>query len=155
MVGTVAVGAVGLVPHPAFAIGGVRRRWLCHAIAEEVEAQQLDERRKLGEQLRLREPSKETRVVAMMVVELAHHHHALPLGDGHQELAAAALAELAEGLRRLVLLLGGKSDARSMKQLLPSMAEQHLVELALEPATLRRAVAEEHARIRRQGRSCA
>ena len=60
VVGTVAVGAVRLAPHAAFAIGGVRRRWLWHAIAEQVEAQQLGERRKLGQQLGLREPSEES-----------------------------------------------------------------------------------------------
>ena len=44
-------------------------------------------------------------VVLVVGVELAHRHHALPLGDRHQHLAAAAVAELAEGLRRLVLLV--------------------------------------------------
>src|SRR6476646_4683699 len=148
VVGTVAVGAVGLAPHPAFAIGGVRRRWLCHAIAEEVEAQQLGERRKLGEKLRLREPSKETRVVAMMVEELAHHHHALPLGYGHEELATAAIAELAERLRRLVLAVGREVGRAQHEAALAVHGGEHLVELALEPATLRRAVAQEYARIR-------
>ena len=45
-------------------------------------------------------------------------------------------------------LLGGKSLARSMKQLLSLMAVQHAVDLALEAAALGRPVAQEDARLR-------
>mgnify|MGYP003694718563 CR=1 FL=1 len=79
----------------------------CHRIAaEQIEPQHLHQRRDLRQQLGVLEPVGEARVLPMLGVELAHHHHALPVGDGHQDRAAAALAELAEGLRRLVLLVG-------------------------------------------------
>jgi hypothetical protein len=66
-------------------------------------------------------------------VELAHHHHALPVGDGTRIERPAALAELAEGLRRLVLLVGRKSLARSMKQFLPIIAGRRRSSWRLKP----------------------
>ena len=81
----------------------------------------------------------------MLGVELAHHHHALPLGDRHQDRAAAALAELAEGLRGLVLLVGREIARPQHEAGLARHGRQHLVELALEAAALRRPVAQEDA----------
>ena len=84
---------------------------------------------------------------AMLGVELAHHHHALPVRDRHQDRAAAALAELAEGLRRLVLLVGREVARPQHEAVLAHHGRQHPVELALEAAALRRPVAQEDARL--------
>ena len=109
--------------------------------------------RDVGEQLGALEPVGEAGIVAMLGVELAHHHHALPVGDRHQDRAAAALAELAEGLRRLVLLVGRKIARPQHEAVLAHHGRQHAVELALEAAALRRPVAQEDARLGRKARS--
>ena len=58
----------------------------------------------------------------MLRMELAHHHHALPVGDGHQQRSAAFSRNLRNACAVWFFLLGGKSLARSMKQFLSSMA---------------------------------
>ena len=77
-----------------------------HVVAEQVEPQQLRQRGDGGQQPGALEPVGKARIVPVLGVKLAHHHHALPVGDRHQDGAPALLAELAEGLRRLVLLVG-------------------------------------------------
>ncbi len=125
----------------------LRDRRLRQRAAEEIEAQQLDDRDQVRQQLGVFEPGCEARIVAMMGVELAHGDHALPLGDRHQDLAAAGVAELAEGLRRLVLLVRREVGRAQHEAALAGHRRQHLVELALQAAALGRAVAEKHAAV--------
>ena len=66
----------------------------------------------------------------MLGVELAHHDHALPVRDRHQDGAAALLAELAEGLRGLVLLVGRKVARPQHEAHAIAHGRQHAVDLA-------------------------
>ena len=99
-----------------------------------------------GQQLRLLHPGGEARIAPVPGVKLAHHHHALPLGDRHHDGPAAGLAEFAVGLRRLVLAVGRKLAGPQHEAGLAPHRRQHFVELALEPAALRRPVADENPR---------
>ena len=78
----------------------------------------------------------------MLGMKLAHHHHALPVGDRHQQRTPADLAELAEGLRGLVLLVGRKVARPQHEALLAHHRRQQPVEYVVhrhctdEPARL-------------------
>ena len=71
-------------------------------------------------------------------------------GIGTSKLAAAAVAEFAEGLRRLVLLVRREVAGAQHEAGLALHRRQHLVELALQATALRRAVAQEDAQIIRK-----
>ena len=86
----------------------------------------------------------------MMGVELAHHHHAFPLRNWHEHLAASGIAELTEGQRRLILSVGRKVACPQHEARLALHGGQHLVELPLEAAALRRSITQKHARLGRQ-----
>ena len=66
-------------------------------------------------------------------------------GIGTSSGAAAGLAELAEGLGGLVLLVGREIARPQHEAGLALHGRQHAIELALEAATLRRPVAQEDA----------
>ena len=68
-------------------------------------------------------------------------------GIGTSTRAAAVLAELAEGLRGLVLLVGREIARAQHEAALAPHGRQHAVELALEAAALRRPVAQEDAAV--------
>ncbi len=74
-----------------------------NAAAKQVKSQKLDHDHDVGEQARILEPCREPGVLAIVGVEFAHRHDALPLGYRHDDLTAAILAEFAHGLRGLVL----------------------------------------------------
>jgi hypothetical protein len=83
----------------------------------------------------------------MVGVELAHHHHALPLGNWHHKRTAAGLAKLAESLCRLVLAIGREVGGAQHEALLGAHVGQHAVELTLQATALGRLVAHEHAAV--------
>ena len=86
-------------------------------------------------------------IAAMMRGEFAHRHHAFPLGDRHEQLAAAAVAEFAERLRGLVFLVRREVAGAQHEAGLALHRGQNLVELTLQAAALRRAIAQENAHI--------
>jgi hypothetical protein len=120
-------------------------------VAQQIESQQLRHAWYGREQLGALEPVAEARVEAVLGLELAHHDHALPVRDRHQDRAAALLAELAESLGGLVLLVGREVARPQHEAALvapPSVihGREHAVDLALQAAALGRPVAQEDAR---------
>src|SRR6185295_10156789 len=83
----------------------------------------------------------------MLGVELAHHHHTLPVQDRHQDRAPSQLPELTKGLSCLVLLVGGKVARAQQEGAAAAAGGKELIELTLEPAALRRAIAQKYARL--------
>src|SRR5262245_54245790 len=136
---------------------GVCRRgselaWRCgpglEAAAKQLEPQELCQRENVGEQLGALEPLRKPGAAAVLGVELAHHHHALPIRDRHQDRAPAQFAEFAEGLSGLILLVEWKIAGAQKKGTAASHGGEELIELALEAATLGGAIAQEDARLR-------
>ena len=114
-----------------------------HRAPEQIEPQQMNDRDQARQRLRAFEPLRHAGVAAMMGGELAHRHHAFPLGDRHEKLAAAAVAEFAERLRGLVLFVWRKVAGAQHEAGFALHRRQHLVELAFEATALRRPVAQE------------
>ncbi len=81
-----------------------------------------------------------------MGVEFAHRHDPLPIGDRNDDLAAAAFAEFAHGLRGLVFAVGREIRGAQHEARLTGHRGEHFVELALQAAALGFAIAKEDAR---------
>ena len=131
-----------------------RRSGLARAqtAAEHIQPQQMHQREHLRQQLGALEPLAETGVLAMLRVELAHHHHALPVGNGHQQRPAPLLPEPAERLRRLVLLVRRKIAGAQHEAALVLHGVEDAIDLPLQAAALRGPVAQENARLRAEPR---
>ena len=117
----------------------------CRRPREQIEAEQLHQWRQSRQQSRLFEPDTEAGVETMVGMEFPHCHHALPLGDRHQDRAPATVAEFTERLRGLVFLVRRKITRAQHETCASLHRSQHPIELTFQSATLGRPIAQEHA----------